>query len=86
MEDHLKATRNVAVEDVYIPVKRKKSLEPKKIEAIAESMIDEGQKTPIQVRQDKNRLVLVEGLHRLEACRTLGEDMIKAIFVQARRF
>ena len=86
MQDHLKATRNVAVEDVYIPVKRKKSLEPKKIEAIAESMIDEGQKTPIQVRQDKNRLVLVEGLHRLEACRALGEDMIKAIFVQARRF
>ena len=74
MEDHLKATRNVAVEDVYIPVKRKKSLEPKKIEAIAESMIDEGQKTPIQVRQDKNRLVLVEGLHRLEACRALGEE------------
>ena len=86
MEDHLKATRKVAVEDVYIPVKRKKSLEPKKIEAIAESMIDEGQKTPIQVRQDENRLVLVEGLHRLEACRALGEDMIKANFVQARRF
>ena len=60
--------------------------QPKKIEAIAESMIDEGQKTPIQVRQDENRLVLVEGLHRLEACRALGEDMIKAIFVQARRF
>ena len=49
-------------------------------------MIDEGQKTPIQVRQDNGRLVLVEGLHRLEACRALGEDMINAIFVQARRF
>ena len=48
-------------------------------------MIDEGQKTPIQVRQGDGRLVLVEGLHRLEACRALGEDTIKAIFVQARR-
>ena len=86
MRDHLKAMRKIAVDDVYVPVKRKKSLEPTKVDAIAESMIDEGQKTPIQVRQDNGRLVLVEGLHRLEACRALGEDMIKAIFVQARRF
>ena len=86
MGDHLKATRKLAVDDVYIPVKRKKTLKLDKVNAIAESMIDEGQKTPIQVRQGKGRLVLVEGLHRLEACRALGEDTIKAIFVQARRF
>ena len=86
MRDHLKAMRKIAVDDVYVPVKRKKSLEPTKVDAIAESIIDEGQKTPIQVRQDNGRLVLVEGLHRLEACRALGENMIKAIFVQARRF
>ena len=47
-------------------------------------MIDEGQKTPFQVHQDNGRLVLVECLHRLEACRALGEDTIKAILVQAR--
>ena len=86
MEHHLKATRKVPVDDVYIPVKRKKTLDPNKVDAIALSMIDEGQKTPIQVRQGNGRLVLVEGLHRLEACRALGEDTIKAIFVQARRF
>ena len=86
MRDHLKAMRKIAVDDVYVPVKRKKSLEPTKVDAIAESIIDEGQRTPIQVRQDNGRLVLVEGLHRLEACRALGENMIKAIFVQARRF
>ena len=86
MEYHLKATRKVAVDDVYVPVKRKKSLEPMKVDAIAESMIDEGQKTPIQVRKGNGRLVLVEGLHRLEACKALGEDMIKVIFVQARQF
>ena len=86
MGDHLKATRKLAVDDVYIPVKRKKTLKLDKVNAIADSMIDEGQKTPIQVRQDNGRLVLAEGLHRLEACRELGEATIKAIFVQARRF
>ena len=86
MGDHLKVTRELAVNDVYIPVKRKMTLKPDKVNAIAESMTDAGQKTPIQVREDNGRLVLVEGLHRLEACRALGEDTIKAILVQARRF
>tara|TARA_B100002052_G_scaffold295952_1_gene323432 strand:- start:1147 stop:1287 length:141 start_codon:yes stop_codon:yes gene_type:complete len=45
MGDHLKATRKLLVDDVYIPVKRKKKFKSDK----AESMIDEGQKTPIQV-------------------------------------
>ena len=29
--------------------------------------------------------VLVEGLHRLEACKALGEETIEAHLVQARR-
>lgn len=86
MEDRLKKTQLVPLDDVYVPVKRKKTLDPDKVDAIAESIIDDGQKTPIQVRQGNGRVVLVEGLHRLEACRALGEDSIKAIFVQARRF
>ncbi len=86
MEDHLKSTRTVSIDSIYVPVKRKKNLKMEKIESIAESMLEEGQKTPIQVRKDGSRLVLVEGLHRLEACKALGEESIKAIFVQARRF
>ena len=86
MEDHLKSTRTVSIDNIYVPVKRKKNLKTEKIESIAESMLEEGQKTPIQVRKDGSRLVLVEGLHRLEACKALGEESIKAIFVQARRF
>ena len=31
------------------------------------------------------RFVLVEGLHRLEACKALGEATIAAYFVQARQ-
>jgi sulfiredoxin len=38
------------------------------------------------VRPDKNRYVLVSGLHRMEACRALGETTIVANLVQARKF
>jgi len=45
-------------------------------------MLEEGQKTPIRVRADGERYVLVEGLHRLEACKALGEQTIVGIVVQ----
>ena len=35
-------------------------------------MLVKGQETPILVRSDGSRFVLVEGLHRLEACKALG--------------
>jgi ParB-like chromosome segregation protein Spo0J len=44
-----------------------------------------GQQVPILVRQDGDRFVLVEGLHRLEACKQLGEQTISGYLVQARR-
>ncbi|MDD9876608.1 MAG: ParB N-terminal domain-containing protein [Magnetovibrio sp.] len=85
MEDRLKKTQSVAIDTVYVPAKRKKTLDEAKVEALAESIIEEGQKSPIWVRQGQGRLVLVEGLHRLEALKALGETEIDAIFVQARR-
>ncbi len=72
------------IADIYIPVKRRRTLDPAAVEAIAESMLEEGQRTPISVRRDGERLVLVEGLQRLEACRSLGEETIVGILVQAR--
>jgi putative ABC transport system substrate-binding protein len=39
-------------------------------------MLEIGQETPILVRRDRDRFVLVEGLHRLEACKALGEETI----------
>jgi ParB-like chromosome segregation protein Spo0J len=48
-------------------------------------MLEEGQRIPIMVRRDGERLVLVEGLQRLEACRSLGEDTITGVIVQARQ-
>ena len=73
------------IEDIYVPTKRRQTLDPAAVNAIAESMLEEGQLTPIQVRRDGKRLVLVEGLQRLEACRSLGEETIVGVYVQARR-
>ena len=38
---------------------------------------------PIRLRRDNNGYVLVSGLQRLEACRSLGEKTITAIIVAA---
>jgi sulfiredoxin len=56
-----------------------------KVRQIGESMLQNGQDTPIMVREDGDRLILVEGLHRLEACRSLGEQTILGYLVQARK-
>ena len=77
--------RALAVAKIYVPTKRRSTLDAAKVEKIAESMLDGGQTTPILVREDGERFVLVEGLHRLEACKSLGEDTIQAFLVQARR-
>jgi sulfiredoxin len=74
-----------AIANIYVPAKRRATLDPKKAQAIAESMLQVGQQSPILVRQDGERFVLVEGLHRLEACKQLGEDTIFGYLVQARR-
>lgn len=73
------------LDEIYVPVKQRKTLDPQKVETIAESIIEEGQRTPIQVRRDTDRYVLVSGLHRLEALRALGEETIQALIVSARR-
>jgi sulfiredoxin len=73
------------IEKIYVPTKRRQTLDVEKVRQIAESMLQKGQDTPIMVREDGERLVLVEGLHRLEACRSLGEQTILGYLVQARK-
>ncbi len=75
----------IKVAEIHVPVKRRGSLEPEKVEALAESILEDGQKTPIQVRRGNNRYVLIEGLHRLEAVKALGEIAVDALIVSARR-
>lgn len=75
----------LSIDTVYVPAKRNRTLEPPKVDSIAESMLEEGQKTPIRVRKDGERFVLIEGLHRLEALKALGEDSVAAYIVKARQ-
>jgi sulfiredoxin len=75
----------LAIHDIYVPVKRRQTLDPQKVEALAESMMEKGQEVPILARPDGSRFVLVEGLHRLEACKALGETTVSVYLVQARR-
>ena len=75
----------VPIEAIYVPQKLRKPLDPKAVESLAESIVEIGQQAPILVRRDKERFVLVSGLHRLEACRLLGETTIKANIVQATK-
>ena len=71
------------IDRIYVPVKRKKALKPELVQEIAESILEIGQQAPILVRPDKGRFVLLEGLHRLEACKALGETTIIGVLVSA---
>jgi len=75
----------LAIADIYVPVKRRVTLDQKRVDEIAASMLDKGQEMPILVRADGARFVLVEGLHRLEAAKALGEKTIFCFLVDARR-
>jgi ParB/RepB/Spo0J family partition protein len=81
----LKETRKLAIENIYVPARMRSTLDPEQVDDIAQSMLEVGQLTPILVRPDGARYVLVEGLHRLEACKALGEKTIDGLVVQARR-
>jgi ParB-like chromosome segregation protein Spo0J len=73
------------IADIYVPVKRRAALKPVVVQEIAQSIMESGQQTPILVRRDGDRYVLVEGLHRLEACKALGEATILGYRVDARK-
>jgi ParB-like chromosome segregation protein Spo0J len=73
-----------SIAKIYVPGQRAKTLDPEKVEAIAYDIMENGQITPIQLRADGERFVLIEGLHRLEALRALGEETIDGILVRAR--
>ena len=78
-------SKTFRIDEIYLPVKRRKTLNMEVVNEIAESMLEEEQSTPILVRRGRERFVLVEGLHRLEACKALGEETIVGMIVQARQ-
>jgi sulfiredoxin len=70
---------------IYVPVKRAKTLDPNKVGKIAESVLEGGQIAPIRVRADGDHFVLVDGFHRLEALKALGEKTVDGYLVQAQK-
>jgi uncharacterized ParB-like nuclease family protein len=72
------------ISKVYVPVKRRGVANSGVVGEIAESMLEIGQQTPILVRRDGDRLILVDGLHRLEACKALGEETILGFLVEGQ--
>lgn len=77
--------KKIRISDIYVPAARRKTLHPETVRILAEDILENGMNTPIQVRADTARYVLVEGLHRLEAAKWLGEEVIDAYLVQARK-
>ena len=75
----------VKIDEIYIPAAKRGPLDAEKVQALAESIAETGLQSPILVRPDKERYVLVSGLHRLEACKALGEKQVKVNLVQATK-
>ena len=71
------------IDNIHVPEKKRKALKPEVVQDIAESILDVGQREAILVRREKDHFVLVEGLHRLEACKALGERIIIGLLVSA---
>lgn len=75
---------SLPISDIRVPAKRKRTLEADKVQVLAEDILENGQTTPIRVREDGAGYVLIEGYHRLEAMRALGEEAIEGFIVRAR--
>jgi len=73
------------VAQIYVPVKRRATLVQARVDELAASMLKDGQQVPIKVRADGDRFVLIEGLHRLEAAKALGDTTILGYRVDARK-
>ena len=76
---------DVPIDKIYIPAAKKKTLDEEKIMPLAEDILENGQTTPIYVRLGKDRYVLQEGLHRVEALKLLGNKTVESHIVQAKK-
>ncbi len=76
----------VNIDDIYIPAERRKELDPERVGALAEEIMAGAEDEPIRVRQGKGRYVLIKGVNRLEARKSLGDTTILAYMVGARQF
>ncbi|WP_427449954.1 ParB N-terminal domain-containing protein [Litorimonas sp. WD9-15] len=76
---------DVVIDKIYVPGARQKTLDQDKVVELAEDILENGLQKPIYVRLGKDRYVLQEGLHRMEAMKLLGEKIIDGHIVAAQR-
>lgn len=76
---------DVPLDKIYVTTAKRKTLEEDKVEPLALDILENGLQVPIYVRLGKDRYVLVEGLHRIEAVKLLGETHIEGKIVQAQK-
>jgi hypothetical protein len=74
-----------AIANIYVPAKLRADVKTTTVDAIVAAMLEGTEQTPILVRADGARFVLVEGVHRLEAAKAVGETTISGFLVQARK-
>ncbi|CCQ73938.1 ParB N-terminal domain-containing protein [Magnetospira sp. QH-2] len=76
----------VNIDEIYLPLDRRKELDPQKVEQVVEQLMNDEDLPPIQVRLDtkKKRYVLVKGVHRLEARKVVGDETVAVYLVGAR--
>ena len=76
---------DVPIDKIYVPSAKQKTLDEEKVLPLAEDILENGLTTPIYVRLGKDRYVLQEGLHRVEAMKLLGSLTIEGHIVQAKK-
>jgi ParB-like chromosome segregation protein Spo0J len=76
---------DVPVDKIYVPAAKQKTLDEDKVMPLAEDILENGLQSPIYGRLGKDRYVLQEGLHRLEAIKLLGSKTIEGHIVQAKK-
>ena len=76
---------DVPIDKIYVPAAKRKTLDEDKVVELAEDILENGLQRPIYVRLGKDRYVLQEGLHRIEAVKLLGETLIDGHVVQAQK-
>lgn len=75
------ARETLFIENITVPAHRARGLDAPAVDRLAESIKAIGLQTPISVRMHGDDLVLIAGLHRLEAAKRLGWDRIDAVYL-----
>jgi len=72
---------NVAIAKIKVVGKRR-AVDPKKVQELADSIPEIGLRTPLTVRKAGNVTRLITGLHRLEAARRLGWEKVPVVYIK----